>query len=176
VVRLGRADLVADRLEALAARPAATWWDRVCADHARAAGDAEATSLVNVADRFEAGGLDLHAAEAFAQALPLLDPVKDRIEVATSRARLAELLGRCGPVRTPALAVPVPLLTPRELEVARMAAGGFSNPEIAERLGSSPRTVGNQLQHAYDKLGIHDRSGLQELFAGWSVTEARESN
>ncbi len=73
VVRFGRADLVVDRLEAQAARPGATWWDRVCHDHARAVVQEDSAILLAVADRFEAGGLDLHAAEALAQSVEFLE-------------------------------------------------------------------------------------------------------
>lgn len=59
----------------------------------------------------------------------------------------------------------VPPLTPRELEVARLAVWGLTNREIATRLGTSARTVGNQLQRVYDKLGIHDRGTLRERFS-----------
>jgi len=58
---------------------------------------------------------------------------------------------------------PVPL-TARELEVASLAAGGWTNKQIAARLGTSARTVGNQLQRVYDKLGIHDRAKLRAFF------------
>ena len=58
----------------------------------------------------------------------------------------------------------VPPLTLRELEVARLAIWGLTNRQIAEQLGTSGRTVGNQLQRVYDKLGIHDRRALRKHF------------
>jgi DNA-binding CsgD family transcriptional regulator len=51
-------------------------------------------------------------------------------------------------------------LTGREHEVARLAGKGFTNKQIAGQLGTSVRTVGNQLQAAFAKLGIHDRRDL----------------
>jgi DNA-binding CsgD family transcriptional regulator len=51
-------------------------------------------------------------------------------------------------------------LTPAELRVARMAADGLSNREIAQALFVSTKTVEVQISHAYAKLGIHSRAGL----------------
>ena len=57
--------------------------------------------------------------------------------------------------------VPVPVqLTPRELQVARLAAHGASSPEIAAELRVSRRTVDNQLGRVYAKLGIAGRAEL----------------
>jgi DNA-binding NarL/FixJ family response regulator len=46
------------------------------------------------------------------------------------------------------------LLSEREMEVLRLAAEGLTNPEVAERLYLSPRTVGQHLRSAYRKLGV----------------------
>jgi DNA-binding CsgD family transcriptional regulator len=53
-------------------------------------------------------------------------------------------------------------LTPREREIALLAAGGSTSKEIAERLFVSARTVDNHLQNVYAKLGITSRSALRE--------------
>jgi DNA-binding NarL/FixJ family response regulator len=52
----------------------------------------------------------------------------------------------------------VELLTPRELEVLRLLAGGMSQPEIAKRLVISPKTVATHIQHVLVKLGVHSRA------------------
>lgn len=54
-------------------------------------------------------------------------------------------------------------LTRREVEVARLAAGGWSAPEIGQQLHISERTVESHLANAYAKLGIHSRSALRQL-------------
>ena len=51
-------------------------------------------------------------------------------------------------------------LTGSELRVARMAADGMTNREIAEGLFVSLRTVETHLTHAYRKLSIDSRDEL----------------
>ena len=48
-------------------------------------------------------------------------------------------------------------LSPREQEVARFAAMGDSNAEIAERLSISERTVRAHLSAIFEKLQVSDR-------------------
>jgi predicted ATPase/DNA-binding CsgD family transcriptional regulator len=49
-------------------------------------------------------------------------------------------------------------LSAREVEVLRLVADGLSNPEVAERLALSPRTVGQHLRSIYNKLGVGSRA------------------
>lgn len=51
-------------------------------------------------------------------------------------------------------------LTPTELRVARLAAGGLSNPEIAQAHFVTLKTVETQLGSCYRKLGISSRQEL----------------
>jgi DNA-binding CsgD family transcriptional regulator len=51
-------------------------------------------------------------------------------------------------------------LTPREAEVARLAAAGCSNLEIAGLLFVSRYTVEDHLKHLYEKLDVNSRSEL----------------
>ena len=51
-------------------------------------------------------------------------------------------------------------LTPTELEVARHAAAGLTNPQIGERMFISRATVKTHLSHIYAKLGITNRVEL----------------
>ena len=53
-------------------------------------------------------------------------------------------------------------LTPSELRVARMAAQGMENKEIAQALFVTPKTVETHLGHAYRKLDISSRKDLPE--------------
>jgi DNA-binding NarL/FixJ family response regulator len=60
-------------------------------------------------------------------------------------------------------------LTPRELEVLRLMAGGYSNREIADALGTAEGTVKNQASAILSKLGVRDRTRavLKALELGW---------
>ncbi|MFJ5266353.1 ATP-binding protein [Streptomyces sp. NPDC088387] len=54
-------------------------------------------------------------------------------------------------------------LTPQELQVVRLAAGGNSSRQIAAQLFLSPRTVEHHLYKAYPKLGVGSRRELAGL-------------
>src|SRR6202011_4807640 len=110
---------------------------------------------------FEAIGAMLLAAEAAAQAAATYRSEGKKGSMLASSARARRLLESCEGARTPALSglAPDPL-TPREREVAMLAAGGLTSPEIADRLVLSVRTVEGYLQRAYAKLGITRRAEL----------------
>ena len=61
------------------------------------------------------------------------------------------------PTRFDSASMPDPL-TPREREVLRLIAGGFSNREIAEASGTAEGTVKNQASSILSKLGVRDRT------------------
>jgi DNA-binding NarL/FixJ family response regulator len=53
---------------------------------------------------------------------------------------------------------PADPLTKRELEILRLMAGGYSNREIAEALGTAEGTVKNHASSILSKLGVRDRT------------------
>jgi HD-GYP domain-containing protein (c-di-GMP phosphodiesterase class II) len=55
-------------------------------------------------------------------------------------------------------------LSEREIEVLRLVAVGYSNPDIARKLVISRRTAEHHVQHIYAKLGVRSRAAVA-LFA-----------
>jgi HD-GYP domain-containing protein (c-di-GMP phosphodiesterase class II) len=96
---------------------------------------------------------------------PALDPPAAEAEL----MREAEE-GRLGPEAVDAVLAaaghPVPLrsrelpsgLTQRELEILLVLARGKSNQQIATDLRISAKTVGNHVQHVYEKAGVRSRA------------------
>jgi DNA-binding NarL/FixJ family response regulator len=119
------------------------------------------------ADAFEALGLWLYAAEASAVAAAEARAAGDARRTAAFELRAAALARRCEGAVSPALrdVESHALLSSREAEVATLAAGGMSNREIAARLSLSVRTVENQLQRVYGKLGVARRAELADALA-----------
>jgi DNA-binding NarL/FixJ family response regulator len=56
------------------------------------------------------------------------------------------------------LKTPPPSLSPRETQVLTLVAAGHSNPSIASILFVSEATVKTHLIHAFEKLGVNDRT------------------
>jgi len=64
-------------------------------------------------------------------------------------------------------------LTPRELELARLVAAGFSNREIASLLVICRQTVKNHIQAVYRKLQVNNRVELCLRFSGKNVKDVQ---
>jgi DNA-binding CsgD family transcriptional regulator len=165
LVRLGEPEAVAGRLTELAGTvegPLAG----LCAAHADAARRDDADALLAVAGRFAKLGLYLFAGEAAAEAAGAYQ----RGEMA-DQARMAARAGRTylpgfRRIRTPAAQrLLYPALTPRERQVAALAAEGLGNREIAARLGMTSKTAANHLNAIYSKLAVSDRVELAQMYA-----------
>jgi len=82
------------------------------------------------------------------------------LHVRSQAELIAALGGSTDPVSLP------PGLTRAEREVAGLVLGGCSNRDIALQRGTSTRTVANQLQAIYDKLGLGSRRELVAVLLG----------
>ncbi|MFB4316907.1 LuxR C-terminal-related transcriptional regulator [Actinomadura sp. 21ATH] len=163
-VRLGAAGTVPERLRALAAEMDGPL-PPLCARHAGAAAASDGDALMAVSGEFERLGTLLYAAEAAAQAAGAYEAAGRDRPAAAALAGARALAGRCPGARTPALAaLAAPELTGRQRQIARLAAQGLSNREIAARLDISMRTVGNHLVTIYERLGVTGRDELAELY------------
>ena len=60
-------------------------------------------------------------------------------------------------------------LTQRELQIARLAAAGKTNHEIAKELGIGARTVEWNLTRVFRKLRIHSRADLAAAVTPWAA-------
>ena len=85
-------------------------------------------------------------------ATALVDRARDELRAAGARPRRTPLSG-------------VDSLTPSERRVARMAADGMINREIAQALFVTEKTVETHLGNTYAKLGVRSRTELQGAFA-----------
>ncbi|MEU9456891.1 LuxR C-terminal-related transcriptional regulator [Streptomyces sp. NPDC048277] len=75
----------------------------------------------------------------------------------------AELRALGTPLTPHSGADPAAVLTAQQLMVARMAAEGATNREIADRLNLSPRTIDHHLRGVFTRLGIRSRIELVRL-------------
>lgn len=125
----------------------------------RAADDLAALGFV-----YEAAVAQLDLAElaatqvgALGESLQVLERLGAQPQVDRAR-RLLRRLGQRPPA--PPRRQRVGSLSPREEQVARLVAAGLSNPEIAQRLYLSPRTVTTHLQNMYGRLELRSRTAL----------------
>jgi DNA-binding CsgD family transcriptional regulator len=81
-------------------------------------------------------------------------------------ARAREELKACGARPRNEWRTGVEALTPRELRVARLAAEGRTNREIAQALYVTLKTVEGHLARVYAKLNIGSRSELRQGLEG----------
>ena len=103
----------------------------------------------------------LHLAQR-SGAQPLAERALAELRASGARPRSALLSG-------------VESLTPSELRVAKLVAGGASNPEVARSLYVSRSTVETHLRAVFRKLDVSDRSQLAAALDGapQKITEAQ---
>ncbi len=156
------AAIVARSVSALHERCDARLMDAYAAHTAARAGS-DGPELLVVADEFERIGTLRYATEAAADAATafLRAGREDSARRAAVRSRELFIDGQGGsPPVIDGLTAEAIGLSPREAELVELAKQGLSNPEIAERLVLSKRTVESHLYRAMQKLGVSDRREL----------------
>ena len=118
-----------------------------------------ARALTDYGTALARGGQRTGAREPLQQAMdlaarcgapPLTRRARDELRAIGARPRRERLTG-------------IESLTPSELGVARLAAEGLTNRQIAQALFVSTKTVGTHLGHVYDKLGTSNRDDLATI-------------
>ncbi|WP_435280095.1 LuxR C-terminal-related transcriptional regulator [Streptomyces sp. 1222.5] len=118
--------------------------------------------LLHAADELEHLGADLLAAEAATTAAAIWHRTGNSLRATAATRQAARAAAHCEDARTPRLvqAQATAPLTPREREIALLAATHTASKDIAKALSLSVRTVDNHLQHVYSKLGVTTRREL----------------
>jgi LuxR family maltose regulon positive regulatory protein len=143
-------------------------WSLVVAQILLGRGDARAAERVTrraiasaTPGRFVRSFLDIGATLT----LLLGDIEADSAATSATDSFTNELLQLAGALRTPARARPLPEPAPlseplnaREVEIVRLVASGFSNRDIADRLGMTEGTVKWHLHRIFDKVGARRRT------------------
>ncbi|WP_322510193.1 LuxR C-terminal-related transcriptional regulator [Anaerolinea sp.] len=62
------------------------------------------------------------------------------------------------------------MLTPREQQAVALACLGYTNRQIAQRMGISPETVKTHLRNAMMHFDVHSKSELRRLLADWDFS------
>lgn len=117
-----------------------------------------AHALVELGSNLRRRGQRVAAREHLSRARELAH--RAAAEPLAERARL-ELLAAGGRPRRLALSG-ADALTVSERRVAELAASGYSNPEIAQRLFVGTKTVETHLSHVFRKLGVGSRTDLSD--------------
>jgi DNA-binding CsgD family transcriptional regulator len=107
------------------------------------------------------------ARTALEEALAIFDAVGSPLWAEQARAELARIRPSAGAAGD---------LTIAEERVARLAAEGRTNREVAANLYLSPKTVEVHLSRAYRKLGIRSRAELGATMAGREQTTLPEDS
>lgn len=134
---------------------------------ARATGDAQ--RMLAAAETFAGLGVGLYAAEAAAHAAAAFaaEGRQDSARRAAARSRELQPADQgAAPLMIDGVDRAAVDLTPREAQMVELAARGLSNPEIAERLVLSTRTVETHIYRAMRKLGVSDRQDFRPRLAG----------
>ncbi len=129
----------------------------------------QARALVDLGAAIRRGGTPVASREPLRRGLEMAErfgaralaqQAREELRAAGSRPRRAALSG-------------LESLTPSERRVARLAAQGLTNREIAQQLFVTTKAIEYHLRNAFGKLGISARTQLAALFAEDGAADAR---
>ncbi|MCL1900013.1 MAG: helix-turn-helix transcriptional regulator, partial [Promicromonosporaceae bacterium] len=134
-------------------------------DFIEALGSGDHEGQLQVANRHAEAGLIWSATKAYAVALAAMRAAGSAGQAAEAHEEARRRLSVWGDEATAGLrsAADGAELTAREDEIARLAASGLSNQEIARRLLISVRTVENHLHRVFRKLGVDNRTEMSRV-------------
>jgi DNA-binding NarL/FixJ family response regulator len=98
---------------------------------------------------------------AIVEGLPLRGPASDRVALTIRAAEATEVAPRLARILQ---------LTPRERQLASLAAAGLSTAQIAKSLYLSPYTVKDHFKSIFAKTGVHSRRELAITLTGGAPT------
>jgi DNA-binding CsgD family transcriptional regulator len=195
-VRTGKTDLAADAFERFADMTDASGSDWALGHQARARAQLSAGALADdcyreAIDRLTRTGMRIclarahllygewlrrerrrtDAREQLRTAFGMLDSMG--VAAFAERAR-RELLATGETARKRSAVSPNDQLTAQEMQIARLAKDGLSNPEIGARLYISAHTVQYHLRKVFAKLGITARSQLDRVLPDGHASDPRD--
>ncbi|MEV5840344.1 AAA family ATPase [Streptomyces sp. NPDC051985] len=191
-VRLGRSEPAAEAVRTIEemTRASGTAWALGTSAATRAlVSDGRAADRLHqeAIERLDAAEVRMDSARARLRYGEWLRLEQRRAEARTWLGEAHEMLGEAGAeafaerarrelqaagvrTRKPVPETPV-VLTAKEVEIARLAQGGFTNPEIGARLFLSPHTVEWHLRKIFAKLGISSRKEIGTMrLDGMAIT------
>jgi DNA-binding CsgD family transcriptional regulator len=137
---------------------------KLAARWAGAHGDGDA--LLAVAEKLQAMGDPIAAADATAQAALCFTRGQRHGPALAAASRATRIAAECGAVTPATQAANRPLqLSPREYDIAILVADGLTNRQIAETLTLSPRTVEGHIFRIRTRLGLPNRGELARVIA-----------
>jgi DNA-binding CsgD family transcriptional regulator len=62
------------------------------------------------------------------------------------------------------------LLSPRQQQITALVCLGYTNQQIASRLGISPETVKSHIRGVLNRFGLHSKAELNRCLSNWDFS------